>query len=595
MNRSAALLLLMMLAVLSAAPARAQQYWSNDTPVVLRGRVVTMSGTAAPQQGQVVIKKGLIEAILPASAAPPAGAIIIDTKGYIYPGLLNLHSHLEYNFVPLYAVPKHNENHDDWPGGKAYDIGVNNPWKVTTDPNIYGRSDEAFKFAEVRALIGGETTVQGADNNPAISRSLARNVELENFGEDLVGQRSLTIDKLFWEHLPPMIDRIKAQRAWIVHMGEGIDTYSRNEFSNPTWDPSKPFNMNNRPGMVEANLVWPGLVGVHCTALTEADFKKWKQIAGAPPKLVWSPTSNLLLYGKTTDVKAALKTGALIALGTDWAPSGTKNMLWELKVVDQLNKTKLGNLWTERQILEMCTVNAARMVGWEAKVGQLRAGFAADIMVLDDLRPASGGAYRNVINATESNVQLVLVGGNPLYGDEGHMKKLKKKYEVIPETRGARPKAIDMLENPTARNGTQTLAEVRKNLAEALALRGEDLAARVNAGVRETATRTTYKARDYIKAQLKTLYARANKPVPASLSDPAAPLTAEQAKDFLSLKYKHLPANTRLETLYTDPRFLSDLEANLHWKAPYDAGVSLRSYVPADGSVNGITATINNN
>ena len=84
------------------------------------------------------------------------------------------------------------------------------------------------------------------------------------------------------------------------------------------------------------------------------------------------------------------------------------------KTVDQLNKTKLGNLWTERQILEMCTVNAARMVGWEAKVGQLRPGFAADIMVLDDLRPASGGAYRNVINASEINVQLVLVGGNPL-------------------------------------------------------------------------------------------------------------------------------------------------------------------------------------
>lgn len=575
-----------------ASPASAQ--WTPDTTVVLKGKVVTMTGQAA-KPGQVHIKNGVIVAIKTASAAIPPGAIVIDTRGYIYPGLMDLHNHLEYNFVPLYSVPKHSENHDDWPSGKAYDVGVNNPWKVATDANIYNRSDEAFKFAEVRAMIGGATTSQGADNNPAISKTLVRNVELENFGVDAVGQRSFTIDKLFWEHLAEQRDRIKAQVAWINHCAEGIDEYARKEFDNPAYDPSKPFHMKtNRPGLVQADLVWPGLVGVHCTALTEDDFKKWKSITGGPPKIVWSPVSNILLYGKTTDVAAAKRQGALIALGTDWAPSGTKNMLWELKAVDRLNKTKLNNLFTEQQILEMATVNAAKMVGWEKKVGKLEVGMVADILVVDDMRPAQGGGYRNLLMAIEQNVQLVMVGGNPLYGDEAHLKRLKvydnkPRYELLPETAGARPKGIDMKEDTTVRNGDMTFAQVRKNLQDALDLRPADLAAILNAGVKESATRTTYKGREYVKAQLVTLLTAKNLPVPASLRDPNAAITAEQAGQFLSLKYKnHLPGG-KVETLFTDAAFLDRLEANLHWKEPYNAGIDLRSYLPPSvGMVNAV-------
>lgn len=570
-----------------ATPAQAQ--WTPDTVVVLKGKVVSMTGAAA-RRAQVVIRGDKIEAIRAVSAPTPPGAIVIETRGFIYPGLINLHNHLEYNFLPVYPVPRHFDNHDQWPGGKDYETWVNNPWKVVTDRFMCNRSDEAFKFAEVRSIIGGETTNQGAANNPAISRSLVRNVELENFGERHVGQRSFTIDRLFWNHLPDQIGRIKLYKAWIVHMAEGIDDYSRAEWSNPSFDPNQPFSSRNRPGMVQADLVWPGLVGVHCTAMKDEDFALWKQKTGLPPRIVWSPTSNLLLYGKTTDVRAALRHGSLIALGTDWAPSGTKNLLWELKVVDQYNRTQLGGLFTDRQIVEMATVNPARMVHWQDKVGMVKAGMTADLLVVDDLGKST---YRNLIQATEANVQLVLVGGNPLYGDEAHLRRLKvyegrPRYEVLPETQGPRPKAIDMLENPTARNGDLSLAEVRKRLSDALAIRPEELAAIVNAGERETATRTTYKARDYLKDQLKTLYARANRPVPANLDDPAAAITPAQVGDFLALKYKNLrPTADRLETFYTDARYLDALEGNLHWGPPYSAGVNLRSYLPPSGTTTG--------
>jgi 5-methylthioadenosine/S-adenosylhomocysteine deaminase len=559
------LALLFTLAAACVSPAKAQ--WTPDTTIVLRGKIVTMTGTV--RNGQIVIKNGTIQALQSATTAVPQGAVLIETRGYIYPGLMNLHDHLEYNMVPLYSVPRHFDNHDQWPGGKAYETGINNPWKVATDGNIFNRSDEAFKLAEVRTIIGGCTTTQGADNNPAISTTLVRNVELANFGEDTVGQRSLTIDRLFWEHLPEQIDRIKAQKAWIFHMGEGIDEYSRQEFSNPAFDPSQPLRTRNRPGVVQANLLWPGLVGVHCTALTEADFRQWKEATGQP-KIVWSPTSNLLLYGKTTDIAAALRQNALIAIGTDWAPSGSKNMLWELKTVDQYNRTALNGLLTDQQIVEMCTVNAARLVGWEARVGSIRPGMVADLVVVDDTGAANG--YRNLIQATETHVQLVLVGGDPLYGDERHMRRLKTydgqpRYEVLPETQGARPKAIDMLQNPEVRNGELSVADLRERLTTAMNGDPAALAERLNEGERESATKTTYKGRDYVKAELIKLLTRANRPVPASLRDPASRITEAQARDFIELKYPNLKNSPKvLETLYTDRAWAEGMEANVHFR-----------------------------
>ena len=48
--------------------------------------------------------------------------------------------------------------------------------------------------------------------------------------------------------------------------------------------------------------------------------------------MIWSPLSNLLLYGGTAHVDAAREAGVTIGLGSDWSPTGSKNLLGELKV-----------------------------------------------------------------------------------------------------------------------------------------------------------------------------------------------------------------------------------------------------------------------
>src|SRR6266540_5455077 len=76
-------------------------------------------------------------------------------------------------------------------------------------------------------------------------------------------------------------------------------------------------------------------------------------------KLVWSPLSNLLLYGKTTDIPAALAANVLVCLGADWSPSGSKDMLAEIKVAHEYDKAKWGHRLSDIELVKMVTISPA--------------------------------------------------------------------------------------------------------------------------------------------------------------------------------------------------------------------------------------------
>ena len=67
-----------------------------------------------------------------------------------------------------------------------------------------------------------------------------------------------------------------------------------------------------------------------------------RQSRGAGAKVIWAPRSNISLYGNTTPVTEMKYAGVTIALGTDWLPSGSMNMLRELACADELNSKYFG-------------------------------------------------------------------------------------------------------------------------------------------------------------------------------------------------------------------------------------------------------------
>ena len=90
--------------------------------------------------------------------------------------------------------------------------------------------------------------------------------------------------------------------------------------------------------------------------------------------------SNLLLYGATSRVKSARDNGVRIGLGSDWAVSGSKNLLGELKVA-RLASDEMDTGFTDRDLVAMATRDAASILGWQNVLGSLRPGARADLIV----------------------------------------------------------------------------------------------------------------------------------------------------------------------------------------------------------------------
>ena len=99
--------------------------------------------------------------------------------------------------------------------------------------------------------------------------------------------------------------------------------------------------------------------------------------------MVWSPLSNLLLYGATARVDAAKRAGVRIGLGSDWSPSGSKNLLGELKVAWLYSQHMLDGLFSARDLVAMATRDAAAILKWDTALGTLEPGKRADLVVID--------------------------------------------------------------------------------------------------------------------------------------------------------------------------------------------------------------------
>ncbi len=391
----------------------------------LKGDIITPTGVV--MNGYVVVQDEKIAEIRTSSQGAPAGVGVWDTKGVISPGLIDGHGHVEYNHIPIADLGKRYQNRDQWPGAKLYKTLVKDPKNAVTAAGI---QCEALRHGEARGLVGGTTAIQGTPQTSCV-RPLVRNLEQVNFCRDKVRQNVTGI--VGFERSisgkPSFADSVKADIAArkvdtvVVHAGEGIDEHARSEWQ-----------MLKDQGLANENLVM-----IHATAFTRADFN---EIAAAKAKIVFSPLSNLLLYGKTTDIPAALDAGVLVSIGADWAPSGSANLLGELKVADHVNKRLWNSKVTDQQLLEFATINPAKAFRMDKEVGSIEVGKYADFLVVKQQTGVS--SYRSVINAKPQDVFLVTISGDPLFGTKAAMDTLGKggDYELI-DACGAE-RAIDM-------------------------------------------------------------------------------------------------------------------------------------------------------
>lgn len=160
-------------------------------------------------------------------------------------------------------------------------------------------------------------------------------------------------------------------------------------------------------------------LAAHGVWLTEEDMDL---LAEKRVSLAHCPVSNLKLASGIANTKKLLEHGVNVALGTDGCASNNSHDLFEeLKLAALLAK---GSTFDPTAIpayaaLKMATVNGAKAQGRENEIGVLKAGFDADLIMLDvqkaNMRPLYDPVSTAVYSARGSEVCLTMVQGKVLY------------------------------------------------------------------------------------------------------------------------------------------------------------------------------------
>lgn len=160
-----------------SVPAARRRTVAMDAAVpgayALHGAVITSTGALG--SGYVVIDGGVVAAV---QKSEPAGVErIVETDGVILPGLIDLHGHPEFNVFAAWEPPRLFANRYRWRSSEIYHQLVRDPQDVLLTKVPAGTE---LRYAEIRALAGGVTAIQGASGTArsAGPEPLVRNVDL---------------------------------------------------------------------------------------------------------------------------------------------------------------------------------------------------------------------------------------------------------------------------------------------------------------------------------------------------------------------------------------------------------------------------------
>jgi 5-methylthioadenosine/S-adenosylhomocysteine deaminase len=176
-------------------------------------------------------------------------------------------------------------------------------------------------------------------------------------------------------------------------------------------------------------LLGPDIVHVHCNACTERD---WRLLAASDAKISVTPETEMQMGMGHPPIARAIETGLVLSLSCDVVSSNSGDMFTQMRLglqdaralandrahARRTDPTELA--FTTRDALTWATVNGARALGMDDRIGSLTPGKQADLIVV-----GSGGQRLNMLSpvdaagavvqqANASNVDTVLVAGRPV-------------------------------------------------------------------------------------------------------------------------------------------------------------------------------------
>ena len=175
------------------------------------------------------------------------------------------------------------------------------------------------------------------------------------------------------------------------------------------------FGMRPLARLEKLGLLGPSFIAIHAVHLDPAEIALLARLGAS---VAHCPSSNLKLASGIAPVGAMLSAGMNVGIGTDGAASNNRlDVLYEMRLAALLAKAASDNAETlpAHVALRMATLNAARALGLDQKIGSVETGKCADLCAVNlasiELSPCYDPASQLVYAAGRENVSHVWVGG----------------------------------------------------------------------------------------------------------------------------------------------------------------------------------------
>lgn len=382
--------------------------------------------------GEIAIEGNLLKTVGPVGSVDPnwPAEVIIDGSNMVaLPGFINAHTHAAMTLLRSFA--------DDlplmqWLQDKIWPLEA----KLTGEDVYWGS-----KLCILEMLLSGTTTfadmyffmddvakaVEESGIRACLSRGMigiGENAELaleesQRFVESWQDRANGRITTMLGPHAPYTCPPTYLEK--VMALAEKYDVGIHIHVAETAVEVAQ---INKQYGKSPVQLLdevgifgFPTLAA-HCVHVTEGDIAILKNKGVG---VAHNPESNMKLASGIAPVPAMLCAGIPVALGTDGASSNNNlDMLEEMRAAALLHKvhTMDPTTVTSYQALEMATKNGAAALGMQDKVGMLKPGMLADVILFNfdkpHLYPRHDVLAHLVYSAQSSDINTVIVDGNIL-------------------------------------------------------------------------------------------------------------------------------------------------------------------------------------
>ncbi len=406
---------------------------ANWDMLVVGGTVLTMEPGSEPiRSGAVAVANGRIAAVGPAEELlelAPSGEVLNAGNCIIMPGLVNTHSHLAMTVLRGIAddlpLKQWLEEHI-WPAEKEH---------VNRDVVRLGT-----ELAAAEQLLAGVTTTTdmyffGDEVCSVLADAGMRGV----VAESLIGfatPRCATSDEMiekqrdliaaYCKH-PLIVPSVAAHSPYSVsakdlvreaELAEEFGVPMQIHLSETSWEVEQLLRekgMSPVAYLADLGVLSDRTVAAHCVHVSPEDIGLLAEFEAG---VSHNPVSNLKLGSGISPVPALVAAGVKVGLGTDGAASNnTLNLLRDMQIAALLHKGTTGDptVLPARAMIEMATVQGARVLGLANRIGTLTEGREADLICVKVEGPHAAPMYdpfsHLVFAARATDVRHVVIRG----------------------------------------------------------------------------------------------------------------------------------------------------------------------------------------